>query len=117
MTTTTADLEKFGEGLDAAGGADKAIAGKSPTRIALQRLRSDKVAMTSGITVLLLILLGLLAPVITSLLGLHYNTNHPDAPLPSEVLAFDGFPAFAGSLVVFARAETGRPAASTVTVA
>ena len=93
MTTTTADLEKFGEDLDAAGGADKAIAGKSPTRIALQRLRSDKVAMTSGITVLLLIVLGLLAPVITSLWGIHYSTTHPDAPLPSEVLAFDGYPA------------------------
>ncbi len=93
MTTTTADLEKFGEDLDAAGGADKAIAGKSPTRIALQRLRTDKVAMISGITVLLLIVLGLLAPVITSLWGIHYSTTHPDAPLPSEVLAFDGYPA------------------------
>jgi ABC-type dipeptide/oligopeptide/nickel transport system permease subunit len=91
--TTTADLEKFGEAIDAGGGADKAIAGKSPTRIALARLRSDKVAMVSFGTVLLLILLGLFAPVITSLWGIHYTTTDPDAPLPTEVLSFDGFPA------------------------
>ena len=94
--STTADLEKFGEDIDAAGGADKAtekvIAGKSPTRIALQRLRSDKVAMVSGITVLVLLLLGVLAPVITHAMGLFYNTTDPNAPLPSDVLSYDGFP-------------------------
>ncbi|HSE08212.1 MAG TPA: ABC transporter permease [Nocardioidaceae bacterium] len=91
--TTTADLEKYNEDLEAEGGPEKVIAGKSPTRIALQRLRSDKVAMISGLTVLLLILLGVLAPVITSLWGIYPTTNHPDAPLPSEVLSYDTFPA------------------------
>lgn len=91
--TTTADLEKYNEDLEAEGGPEKVIAGKSPTRIALQRLRSDKVAMISGLTVLLLILAGVLAPVITSLWGIYPTTNHPDAPLPSEVLSYDTFPA------------------------
>ncbi len=94
--TTTANLEKFGEDIDAAGGADKAtekvIAGKSPTRIALQRLRSDKVAMVSGITVILLLVLGVFAPLITSAWGLYYSTTDPNAPLPSDVLSYDGFP-------------------------
>jgi peptide/nickel transport system permease protein len=91
--TTTADLEKLSEDLEARGGADKVIAGKSPTRIALQRLRSDKVAMISGLAVLLLILLGLLAPVITSLMGTFHTTTDPNAPLPTEVLSYDGYPA------------------------
>jgi ABC-type dipeptide/oligopeptide/nickel transport system permease subunit len=91
--TTTADLEEFGEGLQSAGGVDKVVAGRSPTRIALQRLRSDKVAMVSAGTVWLLVLLALLAPVITSAMGVYATTAHPDAPLPSEVLSYDGFPA------------------------
>jgi ABC-type dipeptide/oligopeptide/nickel transport system permease subunit len=31
--------------------------------------------------------------VITSAMGIYATTTHPDAPLPSEVLAYDGFPA------------------------
>ncbi|HEX6248706.1 MAG TPA: ABC transporter permease [Nocardioidaceae bacterium] len=91
--STTADLEKLAEELDAEGGADKVIAGRSPMRIALGRMRSDKVALVSGLTVLLLFALGLLAPVITSAWGIYPTVDHPDAPLPSEVLAFDGYPA------------------------
>jgi ABC-type dipeptide/oligopeptide/nickel transport system permease subunit len=91
--TTTADLEEFGEGLESAGGVDKVVAGRSPTEIALQRLRSDKVATVSAGTVLLLVLLALLAPVITSAMGIYATTTDPDAPLPSEVLSYDGFPA------------------------
>ncbi len=91
--TTTADLERLGENLEARGGVDKVIKGKSPTRIALRRLRSDKVAMISGTTVVVLILLGLLAPVITSVMGIYYSTTDPNAPLPTEVLSYDGYPA------------------------
>jgi ABC-type dipeptide/oligopeptide/nickel transport system permease subunit len=91
--STTADLEEFGEGLDAEGGVDRVVAGRSPGRITLERLRSDKVAMVSAGAVLLLVLLGLLAPVITSAMGVYATTTHPDAPLPSEVLSYDGFPA------------------------
>jgi ABC-type dipeptide/oligopeptide/nickel transport system permease subunit len=96
--TTTADLEKYDEALEAGGGADKVlaeavIAGKSPTRIAFDRLRSDKVAVISGGTVLLLIVLGLLAPVICSALGVYYDVSQPGAPMPTEVLSYDGYPA------------------------
>lgn len=91
--TTTADLERLGETLEARGGVDKVIKGKSPTRIALRRLRSDKVAMVSGTTVVVLVLLGLLAPVITSVMGIYYSTTDPNAPLPTEVLSYDGYPA------------------------
>jgi ABC-type dipeptide/oligopeptide/nickel transport system permease subunit len=91
--STTAELEQFREGLDAGGGVDKVVAGRSPTRIALARLRSDKVATVSAAAVLLLVLLALLAPVITSAMGVYATTTHPDAPLPSEVLSYDGFPA------------------------
>lgn len=91
--TTAADLERLGEDLDGQGGADKVIAGTSPTRIALTRLRSDKVAMVSAGAVALLVLLGLLAPLITSAMGVYATTTDPDAPLPSEVLSFDGYPA------------------------
>ena len=91
--TTTADLEKFGEDLDAAGGVDKAVAGKSPSRIALQRLRHDKVAVVSAAVVGLLLLLGLFAPLITGAWGIYYDINQPGAPRGSEVLSFDGFPA------------------------
>ncbi len=89
---TTADLEKFGDDLDSSGeSAGKAIAGKSPTRIALERLRKDKVAMVSLSIVLLLIFLGLFAPLITQLLGI-FPDNRPGSPRPSEVLEFDGLP-------------------------
>ena len=91
--TTTADLERLGANLEARGGVDKVIKGKSPTRIALRRLRSDKVAMVSGTAVAVLILLGLLAPVITSAMGIYYSTTDPNAPLPTEVLSYDGYPA------------------------
>lgn len=87
--STTADLE----GLASRDVVGQVIAGKSPTRIALRRLRSDKVAVVSATTVLLLVVLALLAPVITSAMGIHATTTHPDAPLPTEVLSYDGFPA------------------------
>lgn len=90
--STTAQLESFEEGFEAEGGVDKVIAGKSPMRIAFQRLRSDKVAVISAGVVLLLVLLGVLAPVITDLWGIHATIDDPDAPPLTEVLSFDGFP-------------------------
>lgn len=48
----------------------KKITGRSPTRIALERLRQDKVAVVCASTVLVLVVLGVLAPLISSALGL-----------------------------------------------
>ena len=50
-------------------GSDKAIAGKSPTRIALQRLRSDKVAVISASIIFFFVLLALFAPLIAKAWG------------------------------------------------
>jgi peptide/nickel transport system permease protein len=47
-------------------GAGKPIAGRSPTQIALQRLRSDKLAIFNLVVICFLVLCAVLAPVITT---------------------------------------------------
>ncbi|MFI5823980.1 ABC transporter permease [Streptomyces rishiriensis] len=59
-----------------AGGDAKAVQGRSLGRIAWERLKRDKLALTGGIVVLLLVVVALLAPVITSLLGQDPNEYH-----------------------------------------
>jgi len=97
---TVADLEVLGPGdseeappTDETG---KKITGRSPTRIALDRLRKDKVAVVCAITVLILILLGVLAPLINSLLNIK-----ADAP-PST-------PATQYLVLGYPKPETGPP--------
>ncbi|MFF7447039.1 MULTISPECIES: ABC transporter permease subunit [unclassified Streptomyces] len=58
----------------------KAVQGRSLGRIAWERLKRDKLALTGGIVVLFLIAVALLAPVITNLYGQDPNTYH-DADL------------------------------------
>ncbi|GHC49101.1 ABC transporter permease [Streptomyces cinnamoneus] len=62
----------------AAGVPAKAIEGRSPWRIAWIRLKRDKVALTGGIVVLLLILVAIFAPVIVGLLGHPPNEFHEE---------------------------------------
>lgn len=60
--------------------APKQIAGKSPTRIALERLRRDKLALVCGTATMLLILSALLAPIITKYWpwgAISTEPNHP----------------------------------------
>ncbi len=90
--STAAGLEQLGEDLEPRDGTRREVAGASPTRIALRRLLSDRVAVAAGATVVVLVLLALLAPVITSLMGTHPSTTAPGAPSPSEVLDYDGYP-------------------------
>jgi ABC-type dipeptide/oligopeptide/nickel transport system permease subunit len=90
--STTGELASWGEDHPAQP-SRRSVAGASPTRTALRRLRRDKVAMASAGTVLLLVALAVLAPVITEALGLHWSAADPEAPLPSEVLDYDGLPA------------------------
>ncbi|PWI15422.1 peptide ABC transporter permease [Streptomyces sp. Act143] len=54
----------------------KAVQGRSLGRIAWERLKRDKLALTGGIVVLLLVLVALLAPVITSLYGQDPDAYH-----------------------------------------
>ncbi|GAA3993911.1 ABC transporter permease [Streptomyces sp. NBC_01352] len=54
----------------------KAVQGRSLGRIAWERLKRDKLALTGGAVVLFLVVIALLAPVITSLLGQDPNEYH-----------------------------------------
>ncbi|MCX5210705.1 ABC transporter permease [Kitasatospora sp. NBC_00240] len=56
----------------------KKIEGRSPGRIAWDRLKRDKVALAGGVVVMLLILVALFAPVLTALLGHPVDEPHPD---------------------------------------
>jgi peptide/nickel transport system permease protein len=71
----------------------KVIEGRSPGRIAWYRLRRDKVALTGGAVVVLLILAAVFAPVLTSFLGHPPNEFHQDqinADLGTPKGAFGG---------------------------
>jgi len=93
MTTAT-DLETLSAGgssaSDVGGGPNKKIVGKSPGRIAFERLRDDKVAVVCSITVAILVLLGLFAPLITSAMGIYYN-QPPEGPTGSATDYLNAF--------------------------
>ncbi|WP_406454286.1 ABC transporter permease [Streptomyces sp. NBC_01622] len=55
---------------------DKAVQGRSLGRIAWERLKRDKLALTGGIVVLVLILVAVFAPMIASLIGQDPDTFH-----------------------------------------
>jgi ABC-type dipeptide/oligopeptide/nickel transport system permease subunit len=52
--------------------------GKSPTKIAIDRLRKDKVAMVCFSVVVFFILVAVLAPLLSKLEGADFSTFHPD---------------------------------------
>ncbi|WP_377269296.1 ABC transporter permease [Peterkaempfera sp. SMS 1(5)a] len=56
----------------------KKIQGRSPGRIAWDRLKRDKVALTGGIVVVVLIMVAVLAPVITHIFGYPVDLPHSD---------------------------------------
>ncbi|MCX4883718.1 MULTISPECIES: ABC transporter permease [unclassified Streptomyces] len=55
---------------------EKAVQGRSLGRIAWERLKRDKLALTGGIVVLVLILVALLAPLLTDLIGQDPDAYH-----------------------------------------
>jgi ABC-type dipeptide/oligopeptide/nickel transport system permease subunit len=61
----------------------EAIEGRSLGRIAWGRLKQDRVAMTGGVVVILLVLVAIFAPVITALFGHPVNEWHQDKINPS----------------------------------
>jgi len=78
---TVADLETLGPGdeqvetpRDSSG---KKITGRSPSRIALERLRKDKLALVSAAIVLVLVLMAIFAPLVCKIFGIGgpYETN------------------------------------------
>lgn len=65
--------------------------GKSPTRVAVDRLRKDRVAVVCAFVVLFFILIAIFAPLLTKLEGADISTFNPD--LVDEY----GFPTFAAN--------------------
>lgn len=63
------------------------IAGRSPTKIALDRLRHDKVAMICVVIVLIFVLIALFAPLLCKLFGVQVH-----APGSAEKIDVYGFP-------------------------
>lgn len=90
---TVTELETVGSGEPEETPRDpsgKKIVGKSPSRIAWERLRSDKVAVVCAIIVLFLVLLGLFAPLICKLWGISPDSA-PNDGSASEWIEF-GYP-------------------------
>ena len=67
----------------------KKLAGRSPTQIAMSRLRHDKVAVVCGIIVLIQVLLAVFAPVICKILNI-YPTTETIPYEPFNMLDFSG---------------------------
>ncbi len=91
---TATDLETLSAGNpsepEASRGPNKKIVGKSPGRIAFERLRADKVAVVCAIAVIVLVLMGLLAPVITNAMGI-YHDQPPEGPTGSATDYLNAF--------------------------
>jgi ABC-type dipeptide/oligopeptide/nickel transport system permease subunit len=65
----------------------KKLAGRSPTQIALERLRKDKLAVVCGVIVAILVLAAIFAPWITKALNI-YPTTETIPYSPDQVLSF-----------------------------
>jgi peptide/nickel transport system permease protein len=68
-----------------------AIKGRSLRQIAWHRLKQDKVALAGGITVLVVMLLALLAPVITKIIGVTPNDFNAQELDPATTFPTGGF--------------------------
>src|SRR5579859_7703109 len=81
----------------------QAIQGRSPWMLAWRRLRQDKVAIASGALILVLALLAILAPVISSLVG-----HSPDTPYTNTGLNSQGLPVGPSGTFLFGTDGLGR---------
>jgi ABC-type dipeptide/oligopeptide/nickel transport system permease subunit len=99
MTANPGELEAMGESV--VQNVSSEITGRSPTRIAFDRLRKDRVAVVCAFIMVVMVVLAILAPVITGAMDIYYDIKNPDAPRPSEVLEFDGYPAIGPPLHPF----------------
>jgi ABC-type dipeptide/oligopeptide/nickel transport system permease subunit len=86
----------------------RAVAGRSPWRIAWTRLRRDKVALGGGVVVVLLVLVALGADLIVALFGhppleFHYEKIDPNLQVP-----VDGFGGIDGEFLFGAEPVNGR---------
>ncbi|OKJ07410.1 ABC transporter permease [Kitasatospora sp. CB01950] len=74
----------------------KKIEGRSPGRIAWDRLKRDKVALAGGVVVILLVLAAIFAPVLASMFGHPPNEPHPDQINPDLGLPKGSFGGISG---------------------
>ncbi len=81
----------------------QAIEGRSPWLLAWRRLRHDKVAVASGVVILVLAVLALLAPVISAWVG-----HPPDTPYTNAGLSATGLPVGPGAGFLFGTDSLGR---------
>ena len=84
-------------------GPVQVIQGRSPWVLAWRRLRQDKVAVASGIIILLLALLAVLAPVIAAWVG-----HPPNTPYTNKGLSSTGLPVAPSSTFFFGTDQLGR---------
>ena len=70
------------------------VAGRSPTRIAMERLRSDKVAVISAAIILTFVVLAILAPVICNAAGVELRTGDPSEDTDAFNYPIIGWPNF-----------------------
>jgi ABC-type dipeptide/oligopeptide/nickel transport system permease subunit len=54
-----------------------AVAGRSPTQIALARLRADKIAIVCFVVVVIFVLIAIFAPLLTQLIGVKLHAGNP----------------------------------------
>jgi len=64
----------------------RGVTGKSPTRIAMERLAKDKLFIVCTVIMLVLILAAIFAPLITNAMGIYHDLSQPGAPDPSQML-------------------------------
>ncbi|MFI1522176.1 ABC transporter permease [Kitasatospora cineracea] len=86
----------------------KKIEGRSPGRIAWERLKRDKVALAGGAVVILLILAAVLAPVLTALFGHPVDEPHPDQINPDLGLPKGAFGGISGDYLLGVDPTFGR---------
>ncbi|MEV4613412.1 ABC transporter permease [Kitasatospora sp. NPDC049258] len=109
MSTPTETTGTEAEATPAAvAGPSKKIEGRSPGRIAWDRLKRDKVALTGGVVVILLILVALFAPVLTAMFGHPVDEPHPDQINPDLGLPNHPFGGMSGDFLLGVDPTFGR---------
>jgi peptide/nickel transport system permease protein len=87
---------------------EKAIAGRSLRQIAWRRLKQDKVAISGGIFVIVLIILAFLAPVLTRLFGHPIDEYHIDQIDPTLSTPLKPFGGISGDYLLGVEPTSGR---------
>src|SRR4051812_27109344 len=88
--------------------SEKAIAGRSLRQIAWRRLKQDKVAISGGIFVIVLIILAFLAPVLTRLFGHPIDEYHIDQIDPTLSTPLKPFGGISGDYLLGVEPTSGR---------